>query len=97
VREGWTARAQPVERAVAELGGQRFDLVVLDPPRTGAAEIIEAVARMAPRLIYVSCDPMTLGRDLEKIGARGWAQPVDMMPHTSHVETVAYMQSTREK
>jgi 23S rRNA (uracil1939-C5)-methyltransferase len=89
---GWHALAAPV--AKTRFDG-RFDVVVLDPPRAGAAEVIERIAQVTDRIVYVSCDPMTLARDLERLGWRGQAQPVDMMPHTSHVEVVAYMQSTR--
>jgi 23S rRNA (uracil1939-C5)-methyltransferase len=74
--------------------GIRSDLVVLDPPRTGAADVIEAVARLqAPRVIYVSCDPTTLARDLRKLGGYGYRlsvlQPLDLFPQTYHVETIA--------
>jgi 23S rRNA (uracil1939-C5)-methyltransferase len=89
---GWRAVAAPVSRAQLE---GRFDVVVLDPPRAGAAEIIGRLPSLTERIVYVSCDPMTLARDLSRLGWRGWAQPVEMMPHTSHVEVVAYMQSTR--
>ncbi len=84
----WRALSRPVEAALEGLHGRRFDVVLLDPPRAGAAEIIDELRPLAPRVVYVSCDPMTLGRDLERLGGKGWAQPVDMMPHTSHVEVV---------
>jgi 23S rRNA (uracil1939-C5)-methyltransferase len=92
---GWSARVEPAVRAVERLRGERFNVVVLDPPRAGAAEIIEALGSLAPRIVYVSCDPMTLARDCERLRFHGWAQPVDMMPHTSHVEVVARLE--REK
>lgn len=77
--------------------GSRPDLVFLDPPRQGSTpEFIHALAKMAPpRAVYVSCDPETLARDMalfEKEGYRAVeAQPVDMFPHTEHVETVVLM------
>jgi 23S rRNA (uracil1939-C5)-methyltransferase len=92
----WRALPLPVGRALQQIDG-RFDVVVLDPPRAGAAEVMPHIARLTSRMVYVSCDPMTLARDLAAVGWRGWAQPVEMMPQTSHVEVVAYMQSTREK
>lgn len=74
--------------------GEAFDLVVLDPPRSGAREAMAGVAAIAaPRVVYVSCDPATLGRDLEALAEAGyrvsWARPIDLMPQTAHVEVVA--------
>jgi 23S rRNA (uracil1939-C5)-methyltransferase len=69
--------------------------IVLDPPRTGAeAEVVRAVAHRKPAVIvYVSCDPPTLGRDLRVIGAEGYRldslQAFDMFPDTHHLEAVA--------
>ncbi len=75
---------------------QRVDVVILDPPRSGCLpEALEAVAQFRPRrVIYVSCDPASLGRDLAVLCGDEGAfdlvdiQPVDMFPHTHHVETV---------
>ena len=70
------------------------DVVFLDPPREGSTlACIDAVAAMKPkRVVYVSCNPETLARDLTHLTRRGWKalkiQPVDMFPHTEHVETV---------
>ncbi len=74
--------------------GQTFDLMVLDPPRKGVhPAVIEAVLAAKPRqLIYVSCNPTTLGRDATLLVNGGYqidrVQPVDMFPQTSHVECV---------
>ena len=80
------------------------DLIILDPPRSGCEqELLAAVVDAAPaRIIYVSCDPATLARDLKILcGPDGdyrfiEAQPVDMFPYTLHVETVVLM-SRKEK
>jgi 23S rRNA (uracil1939-C5)-methyltransferase len=73
----------------------RFDLIVLDPPRSGAgADVMEQIKRQAPAtVIYVSCDPQTLVRDLACISPRAYridfVQGLDMFPQTYHFETVA--------
>lgn len=75
--------------------GIRADVVVLDPPRKGCDErVLETLVRMEPRrIVYVSCNPSTLARDLKYLDEQGYktleAQPVDMFPWTAHVETVA--------
>ena len=80
----------------SELAGQPFDLVVVDPPRSGLMP--EAVAHLSalapPRLVYVSCNPVALARDLAGLFKAGYTlegalQPVDLFPHTPHVETIA--------
>lgn len=77
--------------------GRKPQAVVVDPPRKGLdAQTIDAVARMAPaRVVYVSCDPETLARDLALFAQRGYAckevQPFDLFPRTAHVETVVLM------
>jgi 23S rRNA (uracil1939-C5)-methyltransferase len=90
----WRRGPAGVVAADAVAGGETFDLVVLDPPREGAAEAVAALlALAAPRLVYISCDPATLARDLVALVAGGyrpgWAQPLDLMPQTAHVEVVA--------
>ena len=72
------------------------DVVILDPPRAGCRqELLDAVAEAAPeRIVYVSCDPATLARDVKLLGLLGYdfveATPVDMFPWTGCVETVSY-------
>lgn len=84
-----------VEDAMARLARERFDVAVLDPPRQGCAPaVLEAVfERLSPpRAIYVSCNPEALAAELPPIRAAGYSveavQPVDMFPHTEHIETV---------
>lgn len=77
-----------------ESEGLRPDVAVVDPPRKGLApEVVDTIARMAPeRVVYVSCDPATLARDVKRFGALGYvpvqAEAVDLFPRTAHVETV---------
>ncbi len=74
--------------------GLKPDVIVLDPPRKGCdPKLLETLLEMAPeRIVYISCNPATLARDLKILTADGYeaveAQPVDMFPHTVHVETV---------
>ena len=78
--------------------GVRPDVVCVDPPRKGLAEdVVDTIAAMAPaRVVYVSCDPATLGRDVKRFAGRGYrleqARAVDMFPRTHHVETVVLLQ-----
>jgi 23S rRNA (uracil1939-C5)-methyltransferase len=75
-------------------------VVVLDPPREGCAAPVlrEVFGRLKPaRAIYVSCNPETLATDLGVAARHGYRiqalQPVDMFPHTAHVETVAVLEN----
>ncbi len=87
--------AHPVERALPFESG-RFDAILVDPPRAGLdAKVPAQLTRLSTRLVYVSCDPVTLGRDVARLRALGWALeravPVDAWPQTFHVETVAVL------
>lgn len=88
--------AAGVDSLAAE--GSRFDLILLDPPRSGAAEVVGKVARLQPSfLAYISCDPPTLARDLASLQKSGFrvetVLPVDMFPQTYHLESVAFLQA----
>ena len=80
--------------------GTRFDLVILDPPRAGAADVARELGQLgAERIVYVSCDPGTLARDLRQLCGTGAyrlveATPLDMFPQTGHLETVALLTRT---
>lgn len=82
--------------------GVKPDVVVLDPPRKGCdSALIDTVAAMAPqRVVYVSCDPATLARDIRLFALKGFktmeATPVDMFPRTAHVEAVVLMSRVKE-
>lgn len=92
--------ASEIPRRIAR--GERFDAVILDPPRKGADEkLLRALLLAAPpRIVYVSCDPATLARDVRILCEGGYrfdcAQPVDMFPWTGHVETVVLMSKVKE-
>ena len=78
--------------------GVKADVIVVDPPRKGCDEsLLKTIVEMAPdRVVYVSCDPGTLARDLKYLTENGFrvveVQPVDMFSHTTHVETIALIQ-----
>ncbi len=77
--------------------GYRADVVVVDPPRKGCdEELLAAIVKSLPqRIIYVSCNPATLARDLRFLATAGYipreVQPVDMFPHTAHVECICLL------
>ena len=85
--------------AAKQLAAEGFspDVVIIDPPRKGCdAALIDTVVGMAPdRVVYVSCDPATLARDLKRFDELGYktqsVTPVDMFPRTAHVETVCLL------
>ncbi len=100
-----------VDFAAADLFGEgtlgpwaqaRYDLVLLDPPRAGAASIMERMAQWGPRrLVYISCHPGSLARDAGLlVGSKGYeltgAGVMDMFPQTAHVESMAVFERIRD-
>ena len=100
--EFYTADASDfmVEMAAA---GEQADVVIMDPPRAGSDKrFMSSVVTLAPKkIVYVSCNPETLARDLNYFLKNGYRprriQPVDMFPHTDHVETVVLLVRTNSK
>lgn len=86
--------------AAARLAAEQLrpEVVVVDPPRKGLGEeVVAAIASMAPdRVVYISCDPGTLGRDVKRFAQLGYAlkraEAVDMFPRAAHVETIVLIQ-----
>lgn len=92
------ARTADAAGALADLvrEGQRFELVVLDPPREGAPDVVASVSGLEPKAVaYVACDPVTLARDLKPLLAAGLhvesVQGFDMFPRTHHFETLVWL------
>lgn len=87
----------------AARAGERVDVLLMDPPRAGSTEaFLDAAARMAPeRIVYISCNPTTQARDAAYLRERGYrvdvVQPVDMFPHTDHVECICRFTREQEK
>ena len=87
------------EEVIPDLIGKgiKADVIVVDPPRKGCdIKLLEAISASKPdKIVYVSCDPGTLARDLKILSSNGFKvekiQPVDMFPQTSHVETVCLL------
>lgn len=89
-------RRQDAAKAVEEVirQGRRFDTVVLNPPRAGAKDVAPRLAALgARRILYVSCNPATLARDLRQLADQKYTlrrvRPVDLFPQTFHVEALA--------
>ncbi|WP_096201749.1 23S rRNA (uracil(1939)-C(5))-methyltransferase RlmD [Bacillus sp. FJAT-45350] len=78
--------------------GWKPDVIVVDPPRTGCDDkLLKSIIQAKPkRLVYVSCNPSTLAKDCEQLMKAGfkvkYVQPVDMFPHTAHIENVALIE-----
>ncbi len=78
------------------------DVIVVDPPRKGCDEtLLETIVKMEPeKVVYVSCDPATLARDVKYLRENGYevkrVRAVDMFPHTVHVETVVLISKVKE-
>ena len=89
-----------VEKRLAALQEETFDVLVLDPPRSGLSEkaLRQALALAAPSLAYVSCNPATLARDLAVLTRSGYElarlAAFDFFPHTAHLETLAVLRKT---
>lgn len=81
--------------------GRCFDVVILDPPRSGAAGVVQQLGLLGPgRIIYISCDPSTLARDCGVLRESGYgvqaSVPVDMFPQTYHLESVTLLMRENE-
>jgi 23S rRNA (uracil1939-C5)-methyltransferase len=90
--------AEPVERGLVHV--YDVDAIVLDPPRKGLhPEVMMSISRLQPqRIVYVSCHPGTLARDVQAIMADGYAltsvSSVDCFPQTAHIESVLVLERT---
>ncbi len=89
----------PVPQAVTQLKNrkERFTKIILDPPRAGAKGIERELAGLqGSKMIYISCNPATLARDLAALAKQGYklqiVQPIDLFPQTFHVEALAVME-----
>ena len=89
--------SETVERALGQgLLGESADVVVLDPPRTGAKKVVAGIAALAPRrIVYVACDPAALARDIASFAYLGYRleglRAFALFPMTHHVECVAVL------
>ncbi len=85
----------------ADWARQQFDAILIDPPRTGAVELLPSVVQFAAsKIVYVSCDPATLARDAGLLQQHGYTLKkvgiMDMFSHTSHVESIALFEKTKQ-
>jgi 23S rRNA (uracil1939-C5)-methyltransferase len=86
-----------VDKVIDKWKGFKFDAIIIDPPRKGCSKkLLNTIVRMKiPKVIYVSCNPATLGRDLDYLIENKYSisrvAPVDMFPQTSHVESVVLL------
>jgi len=101
--EFYSGKAEEVVPAIYEREGIRADVAVVDPPRKGCDEmLLQTLISMQPeKIVYVSCDPATLARDLRVLADHGFVlqfvQPYDQFSNTVHVETVVLMSRVKEK
>ena len=92
-----------VENLKAQGMDPQIDVICVDPPRKGCDDVcIQTMLEIAPkRIVYVSCDPATLARDLKKLAEGGYkleyVQPVDQFAHTVHVEVVCQLSNQRKR
>ena len=98
----WICSAVPAAVQQLNKRGERFSKIVLDPPRAGAKGIDMNLASFgAEKILYVSCNPATLARDLAALANGGYkltlVQPIDLFPHTFHVETLVVMTQQSHK
>lgn len=80
------------------VAGETYDLLLIDPPRSGAVEVVSRIhPSLVSSLLYVSCDPPTLARDLNLLRKNGFqvkfVQPFDMFPQTYHLESMTFLQA----
>jgi len=92
----WVCSAVPAALSRLKQRREKFTRLVLDPPRAGAKGLEAELASFgAEKILYLSCDPATLARDLGALGNHGYklrmVQPIDLFPHSFHVETLALM------
>jgi 23S rRNA (uracil1939-C5)-methyltransferase len=98
--EFFCADAGNAQNILNAMGGERPDVVIIDPPRKGSTkELVDCLAELCvPKVVYVSCDPTTLARDCAWFKDAGYeigeVQPVDMFPRTGHVESVVCLTRT---
>ena len=96
--EDATAFMEELAEEAQEQGAGAVDVLFMDPPRSGATEaFLKAAQKLAPKkIVYVSCDPVTLARDLDYLTQHGYrmkkAVPVDMFPYTQHIESCVLLE-----
>ena len=91
ITAGGEPRISALAQSIDQLPEGDFDHIVLDPPRAGAAPVIEAIAQhTASKITYISCHPAALARDLRKLAGHGWrvesARIFHLFPHSGHAE-----------